>query len=136
MIEFQLDSGSGVATYLQLVQQVNQALQLGLLEPGDRLPTGARLPGERFEQSFGGKGANQAVMAAKLGAEVTMVTKLGDDIFGRDYLENFRRLGLDTRHVLVTAGETAAHDDDAFGLVGHGYLRSQADRPVRAKNSS
>ncbi len=39
MIEFQLDTGSGVATYLQLVQQVHQALQLGLLEPGDRLPT-------------------------------------------------------------------------------------------------
>ena len=39
MIEFQLDAGSGVATYLQLVQQVHQALQLGLLKPGDRLPT-------------------------------------------------------------------------------------------------
>jgi GntR family transcriptional regulator len=39
MIEFHLDNGSGVATYLQLVQQVRQALQLGLLEPGDQLPT-------------------------------------------------------------------------------------------------
>ncbi len=39
MIEFQLDATSGVATYLQLVQQVHHALQLGLLEPGDRLPT-------------------------------------------------------------------------------------------------
>jgi GntR family transcriptional regulator len=39
VIEFQLDTGSGVATYLQLVQQVHQALQLGLLEPGDQLPT-------------------------------------------------------------------------------------------------
>ena len=39
MIEFQLDPTSGVATYLQLVQQVHHALQLGLLEPGDRLPT-------------------------------------------------------------------------------------------------
>jgi GntR family transcriptional regulator len=38
-IEFHLDRASGVATYLQLVQQVHQALQLGLLEPGDRLPT-------------------------------------------------------------------------------------------------
>src|SRR3981081_507124 len=38
MIEFQLDTASGVATYLQLVQQVHQALQLGLLEPGDTLP--------------------------------------------------------------------------------------------------
>ena len=39
MIQFHLDATSGVATYLQLVQQVHQALQLGLLEPGDRLPT-------------------------------------------------------------------------------------------------
>ena len=39
MIEFQLDATSGVATYLQLVQQVHQALQLGMLEPGDQLPT-------------------------------------------------------------------------------------------------
>ena len=39
MIEFYLDATSGVATYLQLVQQVHQALQLGLLAPGDKLPT-------------------------------------------------------------------------------------------------
>jgi GntR family transcriptional regulator len=39
MIEFQLDAASGVATYLQLAQQVRDALRLGLLEPGDRLPT-------------------------------------------------------------------------------------------------
>jgi GntR family transcriptional regulator len=38
-MEFYLDPSSGVATYLQLVQQVHQALQLGLLEPGDQLPT-------------------------------------------------------------------------------------------------
>jgi GntR family transcriptional regulator len=39
VIEFHLDPGSGVATYLQLVQQVHEALRLGLLEVGDRLPT-------------------------------------------------------------------------------------------------
>jgi GntR family transcriptional regulator len=39
VIEFQLDAASGVATYLQLVQQVHDALRLGLLEPGDQLPT-------------------------------------------------------------------------------------------------
>jgi GntR family transcriptional regulator len=38
-IEFRLDPGSGVPTYLQLVQQVEQALRLGYLKPGDRLPT-------------------------------------------------------------------------------------------------
>jgi GntR family transcriptional regulator len=39
MFEFQLDTVSGVATYLQLVQQVRDALRLGILEPGDQLPT-------------------------------------------------------------------------------------------------
>jgi DNA-binding transcriptional regulator YhcF (GntR family) len=39
MIEFHLDSRSGVPTYLQLVQQVKHALQLGILRPGDQLPT-------------------------------------------------------------------------------------------------
>ena len=39
MIDFQLDDRSGVATYLQLAQQVRHALRLGLLRPGDRLPT-------------------------------------------------------------------------------------------------
>src|SRR6476469_10756227 len=39
MVEFYLDASSGVPTYVQLVRQVHQALQLGMLEPGDRLPT-------------------------------------------------------------------------------------------------
>lgn len=39
MIEFELDVRSGLPTYLQLVQQVRQALRLGLLVPGDQLPT-------------------------------------------------------------------------------------------------
>ena len=39
MIEFRLDAHSGVPTYLQLVQQVKQALRLGILHPGDQLPT-------------------------------------------------------------------------------------------------
>jgi GntR family transcriptional regulator len=46
MIEFQLDATSGVATYLQLVQQVHQALQLGLLVPGDQLPTAQQVVGK------------------------------------------------------------------------------------------
>lgn len=39
MIEFHLDRRSGVASYLQLVHQVKQALRLGVLRPGDQLPT-------------------------------------------------------------------------------------------------
>ena len=39
MIEFHLDTRTGVPTYLQLVQQVKQAIRLGILQPGDQLPT-------------------------------------------------------------------------------------------------
>jgi GntR family transcriptional regulator len=39
VIEFRIDRRSGVSTYLQIVRQVEQALRLGLLKPGDRLPT-------------------------------------------------------------------------------------------------
>jgi DNA-binding transcriptional regulator YhcF (GntR family) len=39
MIEFHLEARSGVPTYLQIVRQVRQALRLGLLQPGDQLPT-------------------------------------------------------------------------------------------------
>jgi GntR family transcriptional regulator len=39
MIDFRLDTRSGVPTYLQLVQQVRQAVRLGVLQPGDQLPT-------------------------------------------------------------------------------------------------
>ncbi|MES4905251.1 MULTISPECIES: GntR family transcriptional regulator [unclassified Streptomyces] len=39
MVEYRIDRRSGIATYLQIVQQTKQALRLGLLQPGDRLPT-------------------------------------------------------------------------------------------------
>jgi GntR family transcriptional regulator len=39
VIEFRLDARSGVPTYLQIVQQVRQAVRLGILQPGDQLPT-------------------------------------------------------------------------------------------------
>ncbi|MFJ8645751.1 GntR family transcriptional regulator [Streptomyces sp. NPDC093546] len=39
MVAYRIDRRSGVATYLQIVQQTKQALRLGLLEPGDKLPT-------------------------------------------------------------------------------------------------
>ena len=39
MIEFHLDGRSGVPAYLQMVQQVRQAIRLGILRPGDQLPT-------------------------------------------------------------------------------------------------
>ncbi len=50
-----------------------------------RMPNeGETIEAPRFEMGFGGKGANQPVAAALLGADVCMVTKVGNDLFGRN----------------------------------------------------
>ena len=79
------------------------ASNMDLISYAPRLPKmGETLPGTSFQMGFGGKGANQGVMAAKLGAEVLMVTKLGNDIFGQDYLKNYEALNFNTDHVTFT----------------------------------
>jgi ribokinase len=79
------------------------ACNLDLISYVPRLPSmGETLHGDRFHMGFGGKGANQAVMAAKLGGDVTMVTKLGQDVFGENTLKNFKSWGVDTQHVHFT----------------------------------
>jgi len=66
-----------------------------------RIPAPAEtLHGSRFETGFGGKGANQAVMAAKLGANVTVITKLGRDSFGEATLANYRAHNINTDYIL------------------------------------
>lgn len=68
-----------------------------------RLPKeGETLNGTEFKVLFGGKGANQAVMAARLGAKTAMVGKVGRDSFGRDTLQNFKDLGVSVQHVTKT----------------------------------
>jgi ribokinase len=79
------------------------ASNLDLISYVPRLPRmGETLHGTRFHMGYGGKGANQAVMAAKLGGDVAVVTKLGQDIFGENTLKNFQSWGVDTQHVLFT----------------------------------
>lgn len=65
-----------------------------------RLPKlGETLMGHSFHLGYGGKGANQAIAAANLGAHVTVVTKLGRDVFGKDMLNNYRAHDVDTTFV-------------------------------------
>lgn len=59
---------------------------------GSRLPgPGVTVTGGQFVMAAGGKGANQAVAAARLGADVTLVAKVGRDVFGDQAIENFKR---------------------------------------------
>lgn len=60
---------------------------------------GETVLGGPFRMGPGGKGGNQAVAAARLGAKVTMVTKVGNDDFGQAAIENFLKEGIDTRFV-------------------------------------
>lgn len=74
---------------------------IDLISRVPRLPNlGETLVGRSFQIGYGGKGANQAVMAAKLGAQVAMVTKLGRDVFGEGTLNNYREQGIDTTYVM------------------------------------
>ncbi len=66
----------------------------------DRVPQeGETLFGTSFSQSFGGKGANQAVMAALLGADVRFVGQVGDDDLGAAAIANLQQHGIDTSGV-------------------------------------
>lgn len=65
---------------------------------------GETVLGESFKTVPGGKGANQAVAAARLGAEVTMIGCVGDDPFGKLVLNNFKSNGVITDHVEPVTG--------------------------------
>jgi ribokinase len=71
----------------------------------ERVPEeGETLIAFRYEQGFGGKGANQAVMAARLGARVALVGCVGDDDLGRATLANLERCGVEARAVASVSG--------------------------------
>jgi ribokinase len=71
----------------------------------DKLPArGETIIGGEFLMNAGGKGANQAVAAAKLGGDVTLACKVGDDIFGRQALQGFQQAGINTDFVFTDPG--------------------------------
>ena len=80
---------------------------IDLVAYADRLPDdGETVTGRDFRTGFGGKGANQAVMAARLGAVVTVVNTLGKDGHGDSYLARFADEGIDTTFMRRVAGSS------------------------------
>ncbi|HLN19862.1 MAG TPA: ribokinase [Bacteroidales bacterium] len=61
---------------------------------------GETILGGTFLMNPGGKGANQAVAAARLGGNVTFVTKIGNDLFGNEAMNGFKEAKIDTRYVV------------------------------------
>jgi len=78
---------------------------IDLVTFADRFPRpGETIFGEHFDLGFGGKGANQAVAARLCGAQVHMVARVGDDLFGPATIRNFESYGIDTSYVRVVQG--------------------------------
>ncbi len=71
----------------------------------DHMPLrGETVEAPSFEMGHGGKGANQAIAAARLGSPVVMVTRVGEDAFADATIANFTRNGIDTTYVIRTPG--------------------------------
>ena len=72
---------------------------------------GESIIGSVFRTEFGGKGANQAIALARLGAKVCMAGKVGDDLFGKKYLEHLIEEKVNVDCVAVETGETTGVAD-------------------------
>jgi len=89
----------------------------------ERMPVwGETIAAPRFEMSHGGKGANQAVAAAKLGASVVMVSKVGDDMLGEGVLRNFEAMGVGAKHVQRVAGQSTGTATILVNTTGDNFI--------------
>ncbi|ABZ84966.1 ribokinase [Heliomicrobium modesticaldum Ice1] len=83
------------------------SINVDLVAYAERIPhTGETVKGKQFSTIPGGKGANQAMAANRLGAEVTFLGAVGDDGYGKDMLRYFRENGLDPSRVKQVPGST------------------------------
>ncbi len=83
------------------------SINLDLVATSAHLPAaGETIIGSAFHTFFGGKGANQAVAAAKLGYPVTMIGKVGQDAFGSQLLEGLRQSGVDVSCIQQVEGSS------------------------------
>lgn len=98
---------------------------MDLIARTEKVPLeGETIIGKSFSTAPGGKGANQAAQAALLGAEVTMVGKVGQDIFGEELLHSARKLGVNTQYVLK----------DKTASSGVGVITLEVKEGEKAKN--
>jgi len=118
------------------------SINLDLVSVAPRIPLpGETLTGSTFASFSGGKGANQAFAAARLGMQVSMIGKLGNDSFGGELRANLESAGVDTTAVAVEATSsgiaqiiTAANGENvivvipgANALVSPSYVEKHLD---------
>lgn len=76
------------------------SLNMDLVVTAERHPEiGETLTGEKFITLCGGKGANQAVAAARLGCDVTFIGRVGNDVFGEEMIESLRNEGVNVDNI-------------------------------------
>lgn len=81
---------------------------------------GETVIGLKFQTAPGGKGANQAVQAARLGADVTMVGRVGKDPFGNKLIEAVSAAGVDISHISVDPNESSGVAQITLEVTEHG----------------
>jgi ribokinase len=82
--------------------------------------SGETVIGMKFQTAPGGKGANQAVQCARLGAHVTMVGQVGDDAFGKIMTDTAQKAGVDVSHVSVDKNESSGVGHITLEVTEHG----------------
>lgn len=119
------------------------SINMDLVTLAPRFPApGETILGERFLTVHGGKGANQAVAAARLGAEVTLVGAVGDDAFGEQLREGLARENVQLDHVASiancssgTASITVAEGDNNIVVVPGANARVTPTQIERAQSA-
>ena len=97
------------------------SLNMDVTAAARRAPnSGETVIGKKFQTAPGGKGANQAVQCARLGAQVTMVGQVGDDAFGKIMLETAQKSGVDVSHVTVDKNESSGVGHIVLEVTEHG----------------
>ncbi len=94
-----------------------------LLMKMDHLPEkGETVTDAVFMQVYGGKGANQAVAAARAGGDVAFVNCVGEDAYTPQMVQNYKNDGIDTKYVFHEKGVASGHALIMIGDKGNNYL--------------
>lgn len=97
------------------------SFMMDLIASATRAPqSGETVVGLKFQTAPGGKGANQAVQCARLGASVTMVGRVGNDAFGKIMADTAAAAGVDVSHVSVDCNESSGVGHILLEITDHG----------------
>ena len=109
----------------------------------DKIPKlGETVIGGKFYKAAGGKGANQAVAAARAGGSVTFVSSVGDDVFGSEAIEGFKKDGINVEYVKKDPEEASgialilvdSEGENSIAVASGANLSLLEENVVNAKN--